>query len=174
METTAWLHRYSLPQSRSTKLGRLGVGRVCRQVGFFFPISNLTTQIHEHNQRTEANITLTRIATLYYLLGLFTTSDQTCHDFSAVARDTYMPCKRVLWESPDSTAWKTEYELGGSGELTILKIFELHRYAKMDVKGGVSEVLDKWYADVDGLGGLVLLSAAVGWMKDDGQIKAVE
>jgi hypothetical protein len=75
-----------------------------------------------------------------------------------------MPCKRALWEAPNSTVWKTEYEFGGSGETTILEVLELQRSVKINVKGDGSELLDTYYADVDGLGSLVLLSADSGIM----------
>jgi len=95
---------------------------------------------------------------------MFLEIEDYCPDYDRIVRGAPVPCKRVIWEAKDSASWNVEYdsdfyEQKSDPLMTCGRVAELHHQAKFD--SSVQGLLDGLYADVDGLGHLVLLSAAL-------------
>lgn len=101
---------------------------------------------------------------IYYLMHLFLEIEDSCPDYDRIVAGAPIPCKKVVWEAKDSDSWNIEYdsdchEQKSDPLMTCSRVVALHHRAKSD--SSVQGLLDSLYADVDGLGHLVLLSAAL-------------
>ncbi|KAG9231599.1 hypothetical protein BJ875DRAFT_469031 [Amylocarpus encephaloides] len=105
-----------------------------------------------------------RVVILFYLLNMFLEIEDSCLDYGVIVAGAPLPCKKALWEAPDSEIWTQEYDLEGVegrnySMVSCGGLVELHHQSPRDQN--CQALLDELYADVDGLGYLTLLSAAL-------------